>query len=288
MNWMKKTAVTLSAAALLLSGCVAAQPGETTAPQNLATVPTITQPQIQLPQTAVLTAEKMEEIENAWYAVMSTELDGWYTEAGDTVTDGMRYYGTCGGYDVLFVPTHEDVETSLVIGGVTISEQNTFELYAYKDGQFQDLEDVYQQGLISVEELEGIKGVHLNVQRKLYPLFTKPGEDAELYDLMKEAFLRQFVTKGDGTKEDLSIIYYGDYDGAHVAFINGIFIYTQAMTSEKVGNLTFHYNTGQKLLLYYEGELMYLTQAYERGILSDDAVAELHRAYEKPGNVEKE
>lgn len=286
MNWMKKTAVVLSAA-MLLSGCAAGQPN-TTAPENLQTVPGITQPQIQLPQISVLSAEKMQEIESAWYAATNTELEGWYTEAGDTVIDGMRYYGTCGGYDVLFVPTRVEAETSLAIGGVTITEQNTFELYAYKDGRFLELEDVYHQGLISDQELEDIKAVHLSVQRKLYPLFNQPQNDVELYDLMKEAFLRQFVTDGQGTKEELNIVYYGNYDGAHVAFINGIFIYTQALTSEKVGNLTFHYRTGQKLLLYYEGELMYLTQAYERGILSDEAVAELHRVYEKPSNAEKE
>lgn len=287
MIWMKKTAVILSAAALLLSGCAVSQPNVTTGAGNLETVPTITQTQLpQLPQLTVLTAEKMQEIENAWYAAMNTEMDGWYTEMNGTVTDGVRYYGNCGGYDVLYVPRQEEAETCLVIGGVTISAQNNFAIYAYKDGQFRELKDVYQLGVISDEELEGIKGTHLLLQSKLCPLFQQPEVEAELYDLMKEAFLRQFVTEGDWSKKDLSIIYYGDYDGAHVAFINGIFIYTQAMTSEKVGKMTFHYRTGQKLLLYYEGELMYLTEAYERGILSDETVAELHRAYEKPSNVE--
>lgn len=286
MNWMKKTAVVLSAA-MLLSGCAAGQPG-TTGPQNLQTKPSVTQAQPQLPQISVLSAEKMQEIESAWYAAMNTELESWYTEAGETVTDGVRYYGTYGGYDILLYPTNDAAVTSLVIGNVTITEPSTFQLYAYKDGQFRELKDVYLQGLISDEALEGIKGTHLTLQRKIYPLFTNPGDDAELYDLMKEAFLKQFVSKGEGSKKDLSIIYYGNYDGAHVAFINGIFAYTQAMTSEKVGQYTFHYRTGQKLLLYYEGELMYLTQAYERGILSDESVAELHRVYEKPSNVEKE
>ena len=287
MNWMKKTAVVLSAA-MLLSGCAAAQPGTSNPPQNLTTKPSVTQPATQESQLNLLTAEKMAEIENAWYAATNTELEDWYIITGDTVQDGTRYYGTCGGYVVLFVPTDGDEKTSIVIGGVTITEQSAFELYAYKDGQFRSLKEVYQEGLISEEELKGIRGIHVQLQQKLYPLFQKPGDDVELYDLMKEAFLKQFVSEGKGFKKDLSIIYYGNYDGAHVAFINGIFTYTQAMTSEKVGKFTFHYNTGQKLLLFYEGELMYLPQAYERGILSDEAVAELYRVYEKPGNAEKE
>ena len=207
MIWMKKTAVIVSAAALLLSGCAVSQPNVTTGPEKLETVPTVTQTQLtQQPQVTVLTAEKMQEIEDAWYAAMNTEMDGWYTEANGTVSDGMRYYGNCGGYDVLYVPTQEEAETSLVIGDVTISSKSTFVIYAYKDGQFRELKDVYQLGVISDEELELIKGKHLLVQSKLTPLFQQPEVDAELYDLMKDAFLRQFVTEGDWSKNDLSIV----------------------------------------------------------------------------------
>jgi hypothetical protein len=291
MRWMKKTAVILSAA-LLLSGCGESHPNTTTASQNFEVVPTVTQPQslVQIPQeqVVVLTAEKMTEIENAWYAVTNTELDSWYTVIGETATDGARYYGNCGGYDVLLVPTGEEGETNLTVGGITFTVQNVFELYAYKDGQFCELKDVYLQGLITDEDLEAIARAHRIAQRRIKPLFSQPGSDVELYELMKDAFMRQFVSEGAGTKNELSILYYGEYDGAHVAFINGIFSYTQAMTSEKVGKLTFHYNTGQRLLLYYEGELMYLPQAYERGILSDEAVAKLHRTYQKPSSAETE
>lgn len=289
MIWMKKTAVILSATALLLSGCAVSQPNVPTEPENLETLPTITQTQpMQQPQITVLTAEKMQEIEDAWYAAMNTKMDGWYVENDGTVTDGMRYYGNCGGYDVLYVPSWEDAETSLVLGDVTISSKNGFVIYAYKDGQFRELKEVYQLGAISDEELEHIQGTHMAIQRRIYPLFYQPEADMGLYDQMKDAFLRRFVTEDGWTTDDLSVIYYGDYDGAHVAFINGILFYTQAMTSEKVGKLTFHYRTGQRLLLYYEGELMYLTEAYEKGILSDEAVAKLHRDFEQPSNLEKE
>ena len=96
---------------------------------------------------------------------------------------------------------------------------------------------------------------------------------------MKLAFLRLHDTKGEYSVQDLSVTYYGEYNGAHVGFINGILMYTQALTSETVGGVTFRYNSGQKLLVYFEGELMNLGEAYDRGILTRAHLLDLRAAY---------
>lgn len=285
MICMKKTVASLSLAAILLTGCAASGGGVTSAPANMDAVPTT---QSQLQDSDLLTAEKMRQIENDWYAFCGAKLGNWFTQTGEKCVDGVRYYGTYGGYDILFTPGAADAASSVVIGDVTITHGKTFQIYAYKDGQFRDLKEVFQQGLISDTDLERIEGIHIFHERKIYPLFTNPGGDEELYDLMKEAFLREFVSEGSGTKKELSIVYYGDYDGAHVAFINGILYYTQAMTSETVAGFTFHYKTGQKLLVYFDGELMYLKEAYDRGVLSDEAVGRLYKTYAKVPTNEKE
>lgn len=286
MFCMKKTVATLSLTAILLTGCASAGGEVTTAPANMEPVPTTTQ-RVQL-DAQMLTTEKMRQIENDWFAFCGAQLAGWFAQSGDQFIDGVRYYGNYGGYDILFTPGTADTSSSVVIGNVTITHGKTFNIYAYKDGQFRDLKEVFLQGLINDADLERIEGIHIYHERKIYPLFTDPGEEEELYDRMKDAFLRQFVSEGSGTKKELSIVYYGDYDGAHVAFINGILYYTQAMTSETVAGFTFHYRTGQKLLVYFDGELMYLKEAYDKGVLSDEAVARLYRTYAKVPTNETE
>ena len=91
---------------------------------------------------------------------------------------------------------------------------------------------------------------------------------------MKQAFLQQKVGDTRWTTRDLSVIYYGDYNGAHVGFINGIMAYTQALTSDNIDGVIFRYNTGQKLQVVCEGQLMSLKEAYEQGLLTrEDLVA---------------
>ena len=77
----------------------------------------------------------------------------------------------------------------------------------------------------------------------------------------------------------MSVAYFGQYGEAHVGFINGIMMYTQALTSETIAGVTFRYNTGQKLLVYFEGELMRLGEAYDRGVLTQEHLIALHNAY---------
>lgn len=269
--------------AAAFAGCAEAVPRNTQA----AAQPTVTPTTTPHPSTAVLgvtveqlTAAKMEEIAAAWLANMG-HRPGWYTEGNGQPVDGLRYYGTYNGYDILFERTQLTCVTTKEIGGISFTCPQSFVLYAYSDGVFYDLEEAFDKGLISQENLQEAAKIHLSYQNRFY--VSNDGIEA-----MKEAFLAQYVTGGDWTTADLTVIYYGEYDGAHVGFINGIFGYTQALTSEKVGKFTFQYATGQKLQVYYDGQLMGLKDAYDKGILSDEAVGRLYQAYAKPSAGEKE
>lgn len=278
MKQMKKMCVVLSAA-VLLSGCAFVPPSEAnlnTRPSTTQAQQTQTQPQGE--ETVTLT--KMEEIENAWYAATNVTMGDWYTEESGEPVDGVRHYGCYNEYDVIYLPTNDAAITQKQIGTVVFKNNCTFDLYAYRDGRFYDLRQAYDEGWVTEEALQKIAGVHLQYQNKLYPIFGGPVENGDVIELMKETFLRQFVKEDGWSAKDLQVVYYGDYDGAHVGFINGILHYTMAFCSETVGSLTFHYSTGQKLLVYFDGELMRLGEAYDRGILTDDGLAELHRAYQ--------
>lgn len=283
MNRMKKPFALVIISALLLAGCTPAVspepyvewPPQITAPTDPTQSTAPAEPQEDIAHSA---AARMEEIENAWYVATGATLAPWCVEEGDAFTDGVRYYGTYAGFDIIFLPTAGEAITELEIEDVTFKHNNTFDIYAYRDGSFTPLQELYAGGHLSLSELRDLSLLHLTYETRL----KRPGTPSITLDIqqgMKLAFLTQYVDSDDYTTKDLSVVYYGEYGGAHVGFINGIFMYTQALTSETVGGVTFRYNTGQKLQVYYEGELMGLGEAYDRGILTQDHLIALHSAY---------
>lgn len=275
MKWTKPIALLL-AILCLLSGC--------TQGPDLSETGEVSPSQ---PQNDPLSSKKLE-IENAWLQVNGRELGAWYSEEDGKAIDGIRYYGSYDGLDILFESGQLTAVTSQKIGDATFSHSSSFRLLAYQNGTFYDLKDAYEDGKVSDETLELLASLHLQYEQRLYPIFSQPPMDGDVLEQMKQAFLKQYVEEGMGTTKDLTVIYYGEYDGAHVGFINGILHYTQAFNSEKIGNFTFQYTTGQKLLVYYDGALMGLRQAYEEGILSDEAVGALYRNFAKLPEGEKE
>lgn len=207
------------------------------------------------------------EIENAWYVATGATLGDWCVDGEDGFVDGVRYYGSVDGYHILFRPTNDDAITKLEVLNVTFSHNTGFELYAYRDGDFTPLQELSQEGALSQVQVKELSLMHLAYEGRLARP-DGPSISVDAMELMKLAFLQKFAADTKYTTADLSVVYYGDYRGAHVGFINGIMLYTQALTSETVAGITFRYNTGQKLQVYFEGELMGLSEAYDRGALS--------------------
>lgn len=262
--WVFGQKVELQDAVTILSAEDAPGPAEDTDPQ-------------------LLTEDQALEIENAWYTTTGTVLGSWFDAEKDNLSDGVRYYGSYAGFQIIFRPTGDDAVTDLEVEGLTFSHNTGFELYAYQDGSFKPLQEVCALGALTPEDLRVIQLRHLMMEMQpsdgFYPLPTVTVDPDDTFELMKLAFLRQYAPDGDYTTKDLSVVYFGKYGEAHVAFINGIMVYTQALTSETVGGVTFHYNTGQKLLVYFDGELMGLGEAYDRGALTQEDLLAIRNAH---------
>lgn len=71
----------------------------------------------------------------------------------------------------------------------------------------------------------------------------------------------------------MDIEYFGEYDGCHVAFVNsGLFAYADSVLETDVAGYTFWYPCIRELDVYKYGEYASLSDAYEAGWLSDEAV----------------
>ena len=102
--------------------------------------------------------------------------------------------------------------------------------------------------------------------------------------MMKLVFLEKYAPNGKYTTQDLTVVYYGQYGDAHVGFINGIMAYTQALTSDNIDGVIFRYNSGQKLQVVHEGELLSLKAAYEQGLLTREDLIAIRNDLNPQGN----
>lgn len=288
MKIVKKTVALLAVSALLV-GCtpsVTPEPNVNgpipTVVPTTPTTPTVPNDPTQPSEGVVLTplsAAWMQQIEEDWYTANGTDLGDW--SSGESVADGIRYYGSYAGYDILFRPTGDDAITNLEVEDVTFTHNTTFDIYAYRDGSFTPLLELCQEGELTIAEVRTMSLLHLAFEGRLAKP-NGPSINLDAMDAMKLAFLQEFAADTQYTTADLSVVYYGEYSGAHVGFINGIMVYTQALTNEVVGGVIFRYNTGQKLQVYFEGELMGLYEAHQRGILTVEDLVAIRNAHNPP------
>lgn len=85
----------------------------------------------------------------------------WYS-AGLT-SENCRIYGKDNGYYIFFISVHQipmRYEDTAVIDGIAFYNPKAFSLYAYKDGEFTDIKDAYEQGLISRKALVKAQEYH--------------------------------------------------------------------------------------------------------------------------------
>ena len=94
-----------------------------------------------------------------------------------------------------------------------------------------------------------------------------------------EAMKLAYSVKYGYAVADLSLRYYGEYDGCHVAFVDTPDDVPAVEREDEIAGFTFHYNNYQRLNVYKDGQILTLTDAYAAGWLSDDAIAQLHSAY---------
>lgn len=77
----------------------------------------------------------------------------------DTIA-GMQYYGTYNGYTVLFSSGMLAVLSEFQIGSYTFKWGSNCNLYAYKDGEFHQLSQVYEAGGITDQQIGEIAAAH--------------------------------------------------------------------------------------------------------------------------------
>lgn len=103
---------------------------------------------------------KKQDIENAWLAKTGQALGEWYDDLLGTDPQGVRYYATYNGYDILFVNMESEYTTSMTIAGIEFKHEAGLALYAYRDDAFHSLADAYGQGFLTDVQILYLSAIH--------------------------------------------------------------------------------------------------------------------------------
>ena len=236
------------------------------------------------PVTQEMTPQRMAEIEQAWQDHYGTWFGVWWEEGVYQSLDGVRYYGTCNGYDILYRPGYVQRVTYLRIGGVSFAHPAHFTLFAYQNGQFYSLQKLFDEGIVTKSQLEEMSRLHLVYESLLGTTAFDP--QAVLDEKIKWTFLQQYASQGDWAAKDLSVVHYGKFKDdkswdtyAYVCVINGALEYKPEKKSELIGGVVLVYPSTQRLLVYYKDELISLQEAYDRGVLTREDLVAIRNAH---------
>ena len=213
---------------------------------------------------------------------------------------GVRYYGDFNGYTIIF-RYYTSMITSdglRVIAGYEFRHPEQFQIYAYKDGEFHALEDAYQNGWLTDEQIEEIYNIHwYKYQKKIHPSFYAnyeslkgvqepasyvPPVDKEYLKEVESRWLEEF-----GYEINWMDIERRHYDGAGFhGVISQCFVISletddieQSNTLFTIGEYDFINPNNFVILCYREGEFYTLKEACDNGWLKNSDLEIIWESY---------
>ena len=194
-------------------------------------------------------------------------IDTYY---GDEKPDfiEVRIYGTAsdGGvyFDFMDSFTHWTDEVEFDIGDYTISYPSDCPVMLYKNNKVYTLSDAYETGAIDDD--------------MLYELYTwgnlwgkmdiiQKGEDRALLSEIKRVIINKYYN--GKAPEYLNVEIVGSTSDETVCFRNIPFMSLGVMIEQTIGDYTYYYNHGDDVMLYKNGNVYSIKEAYESGVIDD-------------------
>lgn len=202
-------------------------------------------------------------------------LDTYYDDEKPDFIE-VRVYGTAsdGGvyFDFIDSFTHWADEVEFDLGNYTISYPSDCPVMLYKNNKVYTLSDAYETGAIDDD--------------MLYELYTwgnlwgkmdiiQKGENSSLIFKIKREFIDTYY---DGkAPEYLNIEIVGSTSDGGVCFMHNEGFSLDYSIEETIGDYTYCYNHNDDVMLYKNGNVYSIKEAYESGVIDDSILEELSK-----------
>lgn len=224
----------------------------------------------------------------------------------------VRHYWNSGVAYVFFVDGLEEYEDIITCTSANFRDfilPTTQPLYFYQEGMCYTLSNSRNMLPWPMEERDGFKisavEVFLEFHKTQYPELYDPANwpaksalncpvylssekrmEIENYFIQKSQdgadTWNHYNTDGLWYSEEHpdELRYYGNYEGYDFLFAYSML---QASQSETFGNIVFESNVQFSFYVYKDGETMPVTEAYEQGLISDEAIAQVAALHKQHG-----
>lgn len=179
-----------------------------------------------------------------------------------------RCYGNFDGVYVIFADkkfkTWEPKTTVDVVNGLTFIYPNENKLQVCAGGTFYSLNEAFEKKIISEAELNEVYHVYTMESQIKNEFLAKYGH--EFPDMVAED--KEVIVKFEKISGDV-----------YVAVIASKCFDNTKSRSETVNGITFTWEQQYDIHVYYHGEFLTLSEAYQRGLLTAEQLIEVHSSY---------
>ena len=117
----------------------------------------------ELPTVIAMSDAEKKEIENAWLSRSGEKLTWFDVNSDKNEYTATRYYGMFGDdYYVIFKYIGWDMDGECVfkVGDYSFKHSELFEIYAYKDDVFYEIDGLYKEGKLHFAEVMILSDIH--------------------------------------------------------------------------------------------------------------------------------
>ena len=117
----------------------------------------------ELPTVIAMNDAEKKEIENAWLLRSGEKLTWFDVDSDKNEYTATRYYGVFGdNYYVIFKYIGWDMDGECVfkVGDYSFKHSELFEIYAYKDDVFYEIDGLYKEGKLHFAEVMILSDIH--------------------------------------------------------------------------------------------------------------------------------
>ena len=179
-----------------------------------------------------------------------------------------RCYGNFDGVYVIFADKKfkawEPKTTVDVVNGLTFIYPNENKLQVCAGGTFYSLNEAFEKKIISEAELNEVYHVYTMESQIKNEFLAKYGH--EFPDMVAED--KEVIVKFEKISGDV-----------YVAVIASKCFDNTKSRSETVNGITFTWEQQYDIHVYYHGEFLTLSEAYQRGLLTAEQLIEVHSSY---------
>ncbi len=179
-----------------------------------------------------------------------------------------RCYGNFDGVYVIFADKKfkvwEPKTTVDIVNGLTFVYPNENKLQVCAGGTFYSLSEAFEKKILSAAELAEVHNVYTMELQIKTEFLAKYGH--EFPDMVAED--KEVIVKFEKISGDV-----------YVAVIASQCFDNTKSRSETVNGITFTWEQQYDIHVYYHGEFLTLSEAYQRGLLNAEQLIEVHSSY---------